>query len=78
MKKVVLVMLLASVYSVAMSQLQRPMASPVGKLEQKVGLTDVKVEYSRPSKNNRVVFEDVVELKGFTYPFEKVRKRNSH
>jgi hypothetical protein len=60
MKKVVLVMLLASVCSVAMAQLQRPMASPVGKLEQKVGLTDVKVEYSRPSKNNRVVFGDVV------------------
>jgi len=53
-------MLLASVCSVAMSQLQRPMASPVGKIEQKIGLTDVKVEYSRPSKNNRVVFGDVV------------------
>jgi len=60
MKKGILVMLLASVCSVAMSQLQRPMASPVGKIEQKIGLTDVKVEYSRPSKNNRVVFGDVV------------------
>jgi len=42
------------------AQLQRPMASPLGKIEQKVGLTDIKVEYSRPSKNNRVIFGDVV------------------
>ncbi|MDF3027303.1 MAG: hypothetical protein K0S23_1610 [Fluviicola sp.] len=37
-----------------------PQASPMGKLEQKVGLTDVTIEYSRPSKRNRVVFGDVV------------------
>ena len=42
------------------AQLQRPMASPLGKTEQKVGLTDIKVEYSRPSKNDRVIFGDVV------------------
>lgn len=41
-------------------QIQRPMASPQGKVEQKVGLTDLKVEYFRPSKNNRVIFGDVV------------------
>jgi tetratricopeptide (TPR) repeat protein len=42
------------------AQIQRPMASPQGKVEQKVGLTDIKVEYYRPSKNNRTVFGDVV------------------
>jgi tetratricopeptide (TPR) repeat protein len=44
------------------AQIQRPMASPQGKIEQKVGLTDVKVEYYRPSKNGRIVFGDVVPL----------------
>ena len=43
-------------------QIQRPMASPSSKIEQKVGLTDIKVEYYRPSKNNRNVFGDVVPL----------------
>jgi len=43
-----------------MAQLQRPMASPQAKAEQKVGLTDVKVEYYRPSKNNRVILGEVV------------------
>lgn len=46
--------------STIFAQIQRPMASPQGKVEQKVGLTDVKVEYYRPSKNNRVVFGEVV------------------
>ena len=46
--------------SAIFAQIQRPMASPQGKVEQKVGLTDVKVEYYRPSKNNRVVFGEVV------------------
>jgi hypothetical protein len=42
------------------AQIQRPMASPAAKIEQRVGLTDVKVEYFRPSKNKRVVFGNVV------------------
>jgi hypothetical protein len=42
------------------AQIQRPMASPQGKMEQKVGLTDIKVEYYRPSKSGRTVFGDVV------------------
>lgn len=42
------------------AQLQRPMASPQAKLEQRVGLTDLKIEYYRPSKNNRIIFGDVV------------------
>jgi hypothetical protein len=42
------------------AQLQTPKASPLAKLEQRVGLTDIKIEYSRPGKNNRTVFGDVV------------------
>ncbi len=37
-----------------------PQASPLGKIEQVVGLTTVKVEYSRPSARGRVVFGDLV------------------
>jgi hypothetical protein len=59
MKKSLSVLLLC-VTSSYFSQLQTPKASPVGKLEQKVGLTDIKIEYSRPGKNNRTVFGDVV------------------
>lgn len=37
-----------------------PQASPAAKVEQRVGLTDVTVKYSRPSKNNRTIFGDLV------------------
>ena len=45
----------------AMAQLA-PAPSPLGKVEQKVGLTDVSVVYSRPSKNDRVIFGDLVPM----------------
>ncbi|WP_294669225.1 DUF2911 domain-containing protein [uncultured Fluviicola sp.] len=37
-----------------------PQPSPSGKLEQTVGLTDLTIQYSRPSKKGRVIFGDVV------------------
>ena len=37
-----------------------PQPSPLGKVEQKVGLTDVAVEYSRPSMRGRTIFGDLV------------------
>lgn len=37
-----------------------PRLSPEAKVEQKVGLTDVSVKYSRPGKRDRVIFGDVV------------------
>lgn len=42
------------------AQLQTPAPSPAAKMEQKIGLTDVTVEYSRPSKKGRMIFGDVV------------------
>jgi hypothetical protein len=42
------------------AQVTTPAPSPFSKLEQKVGLTDVTIEYSRPSAKGRVVFGDVV------------------
>jgi tetratricopeptide (TPR) repeat protein len=37
-----------------------PQLSPAAKIEQRVGLTDISVKYSRPSKRDRVIFGDVV------------------
>jgi len=37
-----------------------PQASPASKIEQRVGLTDLTVKYSRPGKKDRVIFGDLV------------------
>src|SRR5690606_33418061 len=42
------------------SQIATPAASPSSTLIQKVGLTDVTVEYSRPSMRGRTIFGDLV------------------
>ncbi len=42
------------------AQVKSPKLSPTCKVEQRIGLTDVKVEYSRPSAAGRVVFGDLV------------------
>ena len=41
-------------------QIQMPQASPSAKISQKVGLTDVTVEYSRPSMRGRKIFGELV------------------
>ena len=45
-----------------MAQISAPQMSPSAKLEQTVGLTNITVEYSRPSKRDRVVFGDLVPM----------------
>ncbi len=47
------------------SQLRTPQASPSSKIEQAVGLTDVVLEYNRPSKRGRDIFGNLV-------PFGKI------
>lgn len=42
------------------AQVQTPQPSPASKFYQKVGLTDIEVEYSRPNMNGRVIFGDLV------------------
>ncbi len=42
------------------AQIQTPAASPGAKVEQRIGLTDVTVEYSRPSVKKRVIFGGLV------------------
>lgn len=50
------VMLMIMLSTVSYSQITTPAASPGGKIEQRVGLTDIKVDYSRPSAKGRVIF----------------------
>lgn len=47
------------------AQVEAPQPSPLGKMEQKVGLTDITLEYSRPATRGRTIFGDLV-------PFNKV------
>ena len=42
------------------SQIKTPQPSPSSKIEQTIGLTDVTLEYSRPSMRGRTIFGDLV------------------
>lgn len=42
------------------AQVKTPQPSPVSKIEQKVGLTDFTIEYSRPSVKDRIIFGELV------------------
>lgn len=56
----------AGILSLALNaQITTPQPSPASKIEQKVGLTDVTIEYSRPSMKGRTIFGDLV-------PFDKM------
>lgn len=54
-----LAFLLCSIISFA-QQIQMPQASPSAKIAQKVGLTDVTIDYSRPSTKGRKIFGELV------------------
>jgi hypothetical protein len=47
------------------AQIQTPQGSPLGKVEQKVGLADITISYYRPGKKDRVIFGDVVPFNEF-------------
>ncbi|MBT8273926.1 MAG: DUF2911 domain-containing protein [Bacteroidia bacterium] len=65
MKKLILLLLVFTFTFSVNAQIETPAPSPAAKIEQKVGLTDVTVEYSRPSMRGRVIFGNLV-------PFGKV------
>lgn len=44
----------------ASAQIKTPAASPTATLTQQVGLTDVKITYSRPGTKGRIIFGDLV------------------
>jgi hypothetical protein len=65
MKKMLLFTLAITMSYIVEAQIKTPAPSPGAKIEQKVGLTDVSIEYSRPSMRGRTIFGDLV-------PFGKV------
>ena len=65
MKKLIaIVLVLLASYNVN-AQIEAPAPSPLAKIEQKVGLTDVSIEYSRPGVKGREIFGNLV-------PFGKI------
>jgi len=65
MKKIFMLLAIMIANFYVQAQVKTPQASPKSVVEQVVGLTDVTVDYSRPSTKGRVVFGDLV-------PFGKV------
>lgn len=59
MKKIILFLTL-SVASILNAQVVTPKASPVAKLQQKVGLADIQIEYSRPGAKGRTIYGDLI------------------
>jgi hypothetical protein len=60
MKKLIMLAFIACSTLALNAQIETPQPSPSQKMEQKVGLTDVTVEYSRPSMRGRTIFGDLV------------------
>tara|TARA_R110001583_G_scaffold153778_2_gene305493 strand:+ start:568 stop:1419 length:852 start_codon:yes stop_codon:yes gene_type:complete len=60
MKKLFLLVCVALVSFSMEAQITTPQASPSSTLKQTVGLTDVTIEYSRPSMRGRTIFGDLV------------------
>ena len=60
MKKIIISAFLATSMMLANAQVNTPQPSPMGKISQEVGLTDINIEYSRPSAKGRTIFGDLV------------------
>ncbi|CAM1353221.1 DUF2911 domain-containing protein [Tenacibaculum halocynthiae] len=60
MKKILLSLFVVALSTNINAQVKTPAPSPSSKLEQKVGLSDVSVEYSRPGMRGRTIFGDLV------------------
>lgn len=65
MKKLLLILFVFAISTNVNAQIETPAPSPFAKMEQKVGLTDVTLEYSRPNMRGRTIFGDLV-------PYDKV------
>ncbi|RED48234.1 DUF2911 domain-containing protein [Seonamhaeicola aphaedonensis] len=59
MKKLLLLFMAFATISVVSAQVETPAPSPSAKLEQKVGLTDITIEYSRPGVKGRTIFGEL-------------------
>ncbi|WP_026978731.1 DUF2911 domain-containing protein [Flavobacterium tegetincola] len=60
MKKLLTTLLMAVVCSTGFSQVKTPQPSPKAMVSQMVGMTDVSIDYSRPSAKGRTIFGDLV------------------
>jgi tetratricopeptide (TPR) repeat protein len=60
MKKT-LVTLTTALFALSATAQELPVPSPLGEVEQKVGLTEVEIEYSRPSAKGRTIFGELVK-----------------
>lgn len=56
MRKISIVFLLSAVCIIAEAQIRTPAPSPAGSVSTVVGLTDVKIDYSRPRMRGRKIF----------------------
>jgi hypothetical protein len=65
MKKIILLLFVALASFSLQAQINTPAPSPASKIMQTVGLTEVTVDYSRPSMRGRTVFGNLV-------PFDKL------
>ena len=59
-KKLCILVLFVGISSTINAQIKTPQPSPLSKMEQVVGLTDVTLEYSRPAMRGRTIFGDLV------------------
>ena len=62
MKKSILSLLFLGAVAVGNAQVKTPQASPAATVMQTIGLSEVTVEYSRPSANSRKVFGNLVPM----------------
>ncbi|WP_055446109.1 DUF2911 domain-containing protein [Lacinutrix mariniflava] len=60
MKKLLMIALVFTASFTVNAQIETPQPSPAAKVEQKVGLTDLTLEYSRPGMRGRTIFGDLV------------------
>lgn len=60
MKKLLLIAALGLFTIGAHAQIETPAPSPLAKMEQVVGLTDISIEYSRPAMRGRTIFGNLV------------------
>ena len=60
MKKIISLLFTFLLFQFSYSQLQSPVASPRAKVSQKVGLVNINLDYSRPSKKGREIFGNIV------------------
>jgi len=60
MKKIILLFSAVLLSIGVEAQVKAPQPSPLSKIEQVIGLTDVSVEYSRPSMKGRTIFGNLV------------------